>query len=161
MIDGLSHLIALRKEKLRPVSLMLSVDIPYKPVKYEYQLRYMELVAIGSVARDDFRPFVDLNVLLYVPKWNSLSADCFEKLKEHAAEITLLSPQYGPDIGFLWSRQYGMLDMGMIGWLEQFYEAKGRVCRTDEETKERIRLEQEAMSHLDLHPSEYKGEQRG
>lgn len=158
MIDGLSHLISLRKQNLRPVSVMLSIDVPYVPIKYEHELRCMELVAHGSVAKDDFRAFRNLSVLFYVPKWNDLAADCFEKIKQECEEITLLSPEYGQDIGFVWSRQYGMLDIGTIGWLEQYYEAKGRVCRSSEETEERIRLENESLAHLDNHPSEYKGE---
>lgn len=156
MIDGLSHLVTLRKQKLRPSSLMLSADVTYVPMKFEHQYHHMELVASGSVARDDFRPFVGLQVLLYAPTWNDLANACFEKLKEHCEEITILSPHYGNDIGFVWSREYGLLDMGVIGWLEQFYEAKGRVCRTDKETAERVRLENEAIAHLDHHPSKYR-----
>ena len=148
MIDGLSHLITLRKQGLRPVSVWLSIGVPYRKPKYSGDYVSMELVAHDCVKRDDFRAFKNLNVLFYVPKWNPLATECFERLKLHANEITMLSPEYGEDIGFLWSREYGQMDMGVIGWIEQYHNARKMLCTTDSETDKRLALEAEALSHV-------------
>ncbi len=155
MILGASHLLALRKQRLVPRAVMVSVGVPYRPPKYENDHKYMELVVDGPIDRDDFRIFVGLRVSLFCPEYDAFAHEVLEKLKEQCEEITILVAGWGEDIGFLWSKRYGQLDMGVVGWLDQYYEAKGRVCRTPAEVQERVRLESEALSHLEKHPSEY------
>lgn len=157
MIDGLSHLLTLRKQNLVPASVWLSIGVPYKKPKYTQDYKPFELVAHGSVAKDDFRPFVGLNVHFYTPVWNGLAAECYGKLKTVCNEITVLCGEYAEDIGFLWSKQYGQMDFGVVGWLEQFYNAKHTLCRTDKEVQERLRLENEALAKLHpTRPDDYK-----
>ena len=148
MIDGLSHLMTIRRSGHRPHSVMLTIDGPYIKPKYQNELQAMELVAYDSVARDDFRAFQSLSVTLYAGTWSKLAADAFEKLKGHAIEIYALCPEYGEDIGFVWSRKYGLVDFNDYRWIIQFHKARNSICRSNEEVKERVRLENEALKNL-------------
>lgn len=112
MIDGLHHLMTLRKAGLRPRSLIVSIECPYKRPKYINDFEDMELTVHESVAHDDFRAFKDMQLTLYAGAWNQLAADVLEKLKGYAEEITVLCADYGNDIGYFWHREYGVKDYG-------------------------------------------------
>lgn len=156
MVKGLSLLAELRKEKIVPRSVWLSIGVPYRKPLYLSDYDPLELVAYGSVSTDDFRPLVGLSVTFYAVSWDELAAECFEKLKKYAKEVIALIVSYGDDIGFIWSQKYGMTDLGEIGWLEQYDEARTRVCRTPQEVLERVRLENEAKEKLSRNPEEYR-----
>jgi len=158
MIHGLPILLNLRQQGYKPNAVWLSTGVPYLPPKFKEEFELLQLVASGSVTTDDFRAFKGLRVTMFVPNWTDLAADCFEKLKLHAAEITCLCLEYGEDIGFMWSKKYGTLDLGLIGWLEKYDDARKRLCHTDAETKKRVADEQEAISHLPMHPDQYRGD---
>lgn len=148
MVDGLSHLLTLRKQGLRPASVWLSIDVPYRKPKFAQDYQPFEMVAHGSVLKDDFRAFKGLQVTFYAPKWTDLASECMNKLMDYADEITVLCCDYGLDIGYFWSREYGAMDFGIIGWIEKFHEARTRLCRTDAEVAERVRIENECLAKV-------------
>jgi hypothetical protein len=155
MIDGLSHLKTLRSQKIVPRTVTLSVDCKFTPPKYEHEFAHMELTVCAPVERDDFRVFVGLHVTLFCKDYDQFAAKVFDRLKQHAAEITVLVAKWGEDIGFFWSAEYGQMELCEIGWLEQYFAAKGMVCRNQKEVEQRIRLETEALSHLNRKPLDY------
>lgn len=155
MIDGLSHLKTLRSQKIVPPRIAVCIDGKFREPKYEQDYCPMELTVCAPIERDDFRPFVGLDLSLYCGDYDQFANRVFEKLAEHANEITVLIASWGTDIGFLWHKQYGKMDMCEIGWLEQYHEARTRVCRNDKETAERVRLENEAKAHLSRNPEDY------
>ncbi len=158
MIHGLSHLIELRKAGKRPNSVWVNVGIPYRKPVYDIDFYDMELVAEGSLTTDDFRPFVNLEVTLYSPEDCPTFAQLIEKMKGYASRLLVLCGEYGTDLGYEWHPKWGAHDFGEIRWAEQFEAARTSVCRTQEETENRLRLEREALENA---PWILKGEEIG
>ena len=152
MIDGLSHLMTLRKSGLTPKSTWLCVGTEYVKPRYENDYRILELVAHGSVKLDDFRAFKGLSVTLYVTDWGELATECLDKLKTVCNEVSVLCVEYGDDIGFLWSKEYGQLELGELGWITSYFDAVKRVCRTEAEVAQRIADENAAIAALGRRP---------
>ena len=138
----------MRKAGLRPDSVMLSIDCPYRKPVYQKDFQCMELTVHGSVVRDDFRSFKGLDVIFYVPEWNQLAADALEKLKLYANEITVLCAEYGQDIGYFWSSEFGAFDFDEYPWVLKFHNARRSVCRTKQQTQERLSIEAECIKHV-------------
>lgn len=111
MIDGIGHLLTLRRSGLRPRSLWLSIGGTYRRPKYAQEQGMMELCVHDSVATDDFRAFKGLRVTFFTPEWSQLAADALERLQQYADEVTVLVASYGEDIGYFWSAQHGATDM--------------------------------------------------
>jgi len=158
VIHGLSHLLALRKAGKRPTSTWVNVGIPYRKPVYDSDFAVMELVAEGSLTTDDFRPFVNLEVTLYSPEDCKTFAQLIEKMKGYASRLLVLCGEYGTDLGYEWHPQWGQHDLGELRWAEQFDAARKSVCRTQQETEERLRLEREALKNA---PWILKGEKIG
>ena len=148
MIEGLSHLLTIRRNGNRPHSVMLTIDGQYRAPKYENDFKPMELVLHEPVTGDDFRAFKGLDVILCLGKWSKTATDALQKLKQYAGKVSVLSTDYGDDIGFVWTPAYGDVDFKDFKWVCQFNDAKNSICRTDKEVKERLRLEAEAKQHL-------------
>ena len=158
MIHGLSHLVALRKDCKRPRSIWVNVGVTYRKPVYDIDFLDIELVAEGSLSTDDFRPFFGLDVTLYSPEDCKTFLQLIEKMKGYASRLLVLCGEYGDDVGYEWHPEWGQHDLGEIRWAEQFENARKRVCRTQKETDERLRLEQEALEHA---PWILKGEKIG
>lgn len=148
MIDGLSHLLTMRKAGLRPQSLMLSIDCPFRKPTYKRDFEAMELTVHDSVSLDDFRAFVGLPVTLYAPVWNQLASDTLEKLKKYASEITVLCADFGDEIGYFWRPETGVIELDDYRWVKQYHSARVTSCFTKEEHKKRVALEEEAKANL-------------
>jgi hypothetical protein len=148
MIDGLSHLLTMRRAGQRPRSLMLSVECPFVNPVYAREFEEMELTVHGSVATDDFRAFKGLVVTLYVGTWNQLAADTLEKLQKYADEIVVLCADFGEDLGYFWTLEHGAIDFDDYKWVKQYHAARCSVCRTKAETDQRLKLEAEALMHV-------------
>jgi hypothetical protein len=145
VIYGIQTLIAMRKAGKRPNSLWVNVGIPYRKPVYAGDFADMELVAVGSLATDDFRAFIGLDVTLYSPEDCKTFLDLIEKMKGYASRLLVLCGEYGIDLGYEWHPLWGQHDIGEIRWAEQFEYARTSICRTKKETDERIRLENEAL----------------
>ena len=145
MIDGLSHLMTMRRGGMTPASVWLSVDGKFRPPLDNTQI---ELAAFGSVQLDDFRVFKGLDVTLFAPEWNQTAEDSLNKLKEYASAITVLCAAYGEDIGYFWTLELGNIEFDDYRWVKQYHAARCSVCRTNAETAERVRLENEAIAHV-------------
>ena len=145
MIDGLSHLVTMRRGGMTPKNVWLSIGGNYRPPIDNTQI---ELVAYGSVIRDDFRAFKGLDVTFYAGEWSEIAEESLAKLKEYAAEITILCADYGADIGYFWTMELGNIELDDYKWIKQYHEARCSVCRTHSETVERLRLEDEAVKHV-------------
>ena len=148
MIDGLSHLMTIRRSGHRPHAVMLTIDGPYIKPKYANELHALELVAHESVANDDFRPFKGLTVTLYAGTWSQLADDTLEKLKQYADEIAVLCADYGDDIGYFWTKECGAIDFDDYRWVRQFHKARVTGCSNKTETDARCALEKEALEHI-------------
>ena len=148
MIDGLSHLLTMRRAGLVPKSIMLSVECPFRKPIYARDFEEMELTVHGSVATDDFRAFKGLVVSLYVGTWNQLATDTLEKLKQYAKEILVLCADFDDDLGYFWTLELGAIDFDDYKWVMQYHSARCSVCRTKQETDERLKLEREALQHI-------------
>lgn len=145
MIDGLTHLTVMRRGGITPPNVWLTLYGEYKkPIKPDS----IELVVIGDVSTDDFRPFKGLDVTFCVDKWTAQAEQCLDKLKEHAYEISVLVAEYGDTIGYFWSAEHGNIELDDYKWVKQFHDARKSLCRTEKETAERLRLEAEAISHV-------------
>jgi len=145
MIDGLSHLVTMRRGGMTPATVWLSIGGQYRPPVDNSQI---ELVAHGTVIRDDFRAFKGLDVTLFSPEWNDIAEESLSRLKEHAAAVTILCAAYKEDIGYFWTMEHGNIELDDYKWVKQYHEARCTVCRTHAETAERIRLENEAIAHV-------------
>lgn len=147
MIRGLPHLIAIRKSGRRPVFLEVDVDCPYIEPRYANEFARMVLVAEGDLTVDDFRPFVGLDVMIYAPKATKTYIALIDRMKEYAERLTVFCGEYGSDLGFEWSKKWGVCELGETRWAEQWDRARTTTCANDKETKERLRLESEALAH--------------
>lgn len=147
MIHGLRHLVAIRKQGLRPEFVEVDVDCEYLSPKYSNEFALLVLVAEGDLSADDFRPFVGLHVVIYSPKATKTFNDLLDRIKEHAASLMIFCGDYSTDLGWEWSRKWGDCEIGETRWAEQFDAARTSVCRTKAETEERLRLEAEALAH--------------
>lgn len=81
--------------------------------KWEETSAYPELLVRPEdpIDRLDFRCVVDLPVVLFFKTYSDRAALLFEKLKEYAREITVMSPDFDRDIGWTWSRERGQVDL--------------------------------------------------
>jgi hypothetical protein len=147
MIHGIQHLIALRKSGRRPVFLEVDVDCAYLEPRYSNEFMRLVLVAEGGLTLDDFRPFVGLDVMLFTPKSNKTFCDLIDRMKQYAGRLTVFCWEYGDDLGWEWSKKWGDCELGETRWAEQWDRARTTICKTENETKERIRLEAEALAH--------------
>lgn len=148
MIAGLSHLLTMRRQGLRPRSVMLSVDCPFIAPVYGRDFEDMELTVHESVANDDFRAFVGLEVMLYVVAWSQLASDTLEKLQAYAKEITILCAEYGEDVGYFWRPETGAIDFDDYPWVRDFHDARKTVCRNKQEQQARLERERVAASKV-------------
>jgi len=111
---GAEPLIAMRKAGNAPTgSVMVSYgDFP-DPVWHRYSntMRSPELVVrfTDPVERLDFRCTLKLDVILFASRYDDKVAALFARLKEYAAEISWLSPDFGNDLGMWWLPKYGDL----------------------------------------------------
>ena len=144
MIKGLDVLTRLRLSGRVPSKVMISIGDDYQGMSVK---GLIEVVAVGDVKSDDFRPFDDLDVMLFAPQWTQTAEDTLAKLKEHASEIAVLVAEYGTDIGYFWTREHGNVDLDDYRWVKQYNDARKMVCRTPGETAERVRLESEAIQN--------------
>jgi hypothetical protein len=147
MIRGIQHLIALRKSGRRPVFIEVDVDCPYLEPRYANEFARLVLVAEGDLKADDFRPFVGLDVMVYSPKATKTYTDLIDRLKEFANVLTVFCGEYGTDLGWEWSKKWGDCELGETRWAEQWDRARTTIAKTENETKERVRLEAEALAH--------------
>ena len=147
MIHGIQHLIALRKSGRRPAFLEVDVDCPYLEPRYANEFARMVLVAEGDLRLDDFRPFVGLDVMIYAPKANPTYITLIDRMKQYAECLTVFCGEYGTDLGWEWSKKWGDCELGETRWAEQWDRARTTICKTENETKERVRLEAEALAH--------------
>lgn len=147
MIHGLKQLIELRKRGKRPVYLELDIDCEHLPIIYSADFAYMVLATSGNVNTDDFRPFVGLDVFVYSPKATSRYTDAIDRLKQHAERLTVFCGDYGLDLGFEWSKKWGVCELGETYWADRWDNARKTLCRTKAEVDERMRVEAEALAH--------------
>ncbi len=147
MIHGIQHLVAVRKSGRRPVFLEVDVDCAYFEPRYANEFARMVLLASGDLRLDDFRPFVGLDVMIYAPKATKTYIDLIDRMKEYANAITVFCGEYGSDLGWEWSKKWDTCELGETRWAEQWDRARTTICKTKQETDERIRLEAEALAH--------------
>lgn len=147
MIHGIQHLITLRKSGRRPVFLEVDVDCQYVEPRYSNEFARMVLVAEGDLSLDDFRPFVGLDVMIYAPMATKTYTDLIDRVKQYANILTVFCGEYGLDLGWEWSKRWGDCELGETRWAEQWDRARTTICKTENETSERLRLEAEALAH--------------
>lgn len=147
MIHGLRHLINLRRRGQRPAFLEVDVDCPFLEPTYAADFENMVLVAEGDLLLDDFRPFVGLDVVVFAPQTSKTFSYLIERMQEYAATMRVFCCEYGLDLGWEWSKKWGQCEIGETYWAEQWDAARTMVCRTKQETEERLRLEREALAH--------------
>lgn len=147
MILGIQHLIALRKSGRLPVFIEVDVGCEYIEPIYINEFVRMVLVADGDLTLDDFRPFVGLDVMIYTPKANPTYSQLIDGMKKYANRLTIFCGEYGTDLGWEWSKKWGDCEFGETRWAEQWDRARTTICKTENETRERVRLETEALVH--------------
>lgn len=64
-----------------------------------------------SIERIDLRCVAGLGVVLFFVEWSEKVARLEERLREYAAEITVMSPSFDDDIGWWWRRGIGQTDI--------------------------------------------------
>jgi hypothetical protein len=74
--------------------------------------------------RLDFRCIFGLDVTLFISDYSERAALLFEKLKDYANEICVLSPDFGDDIGFWWLKQYGQIDFNQRYMVTEYETAQ-------------------------------------
>lgn len=114
MIHGLRHLIALRMRGRLPTFLEVDVDCAFLEPMYSNEFENMVLVAEGDLRLDDFRPFVGLDVMIYAPKANKTYTDLIDRMKNYAERLTVYCGEYGTDLGWAWSKEFGDCELNEI-----------------------------------------------
>lgn len=76
------------------------------------------------IDRLDLRCLKGLSVFLFFNEWSDHAGSLFEKLKEIAHEITVMSPAFEDEIGWFWIKGYGQIDFNKRQHLESLKDAQ-------------------------------------
>ena len=76
-----------------------------------------------AIDRLDLRCCVGLELIYEPSVWDDKAARLYERLQEYANTITVVSMCFEPDMGWVWDRKYGRLELGDLQWIDKLDEA--------------------------------------
>lgn len=76
------------------------------------------------IDRLDLRCIVGLSVILCLDAWMEKSSQLYERVIELAAEVAVMCPDFGEDIGWFWRKDYGKIEWNQRHYLTAFQDAQ-------------------------------------
>lgn len=112
---GAAPLIAMRQAGYRPSG---DVWLSFGDVreldwwKWANTCHSPELVVRTSdpISRIDLRCLVGLRVVLFSAEWSAHVGLLYDRVTEYAAEVCVMSPAFGEDIGWWWVKDHGRVE---------------------------------------------------
>lgn len=77
-----------------------------------------------NIERIDLRCIAGLRIVFVFDQWCDKVSRLNDRLQEYAKEIIVMSPCFDEDIGWIWHKRYGQIEMKDRHWITKFEEAQ-------------------------------------